>query len=99
MPMRSMRVPVGRVLRSLGRNGNGNPTSTALRLVERFTRRNADTLDYSVVVDDSQTWKRPWTVAFSLTRDPEYRTFEYACHEGNYGVHVLRAFRAAEAGR
>jgi hypothetical protein len=85
---------------SLGRNGNGNPTSTALTLVERFTRRDADTLDYSVVVDDPQTWTRPWTVAFSLTRDPEYLTFEYACHEGNYAIdNMLRVFRASEAGR
>src|SRR5688572_21973191 len=82
---------------SLGRNGNGNPPSTALRLVERFTRRDADTLEYSVVVDDPQTWTRPWTVAFPLTRDPEYKIFEYACHEGNYAIaNMLRGFRAAE---
>jgi hypothetical protein len=82
---------------SLGRNGNGNPTSTALRLVERFTRRDADTLEYSVVVDDPQTWTRPWTVAFPLARDPEYKIFEYACHEGNYAIaNMLRGFRAAE---
>jgi hypothetical protein len=85
---------------SLGRNGNGNPTSPALRLTERFTRRDGNTLDYSVVVDDAQTWTRPWTVAFSLTRDPEHPTFEYACHEGNYAIpNMLRAFRAAEAAR
>jgi hypothetical protein len=85
---------------SLARNGNGNPTSTALRLVERFTRRDATTLDYSVVIDDPQTWTRPWTVAFSLTSDPRYTIFEYACHEGNYAIpNMLRAFRAQEAGR
>jgi hypothetical protein len=85
---------------SLGRNGNGNPTSTALRLVERFTRRDADTLDYSVVVDDPQTWTRPWTVAFSPAREPGYTMFEYACHEGNYSIaNMLRGFRAEEAGR
>jgi hypothetical protein len=85
---------------SLARNGNGNPTSTALRLVERFTRRDSNTLDYSVVVEDPQTWVRPWTVAFPLTRDPGYRIFEYACHEGNYAIaNMLGGFRAAEAGR
>jgi hypothetical protein len=85
---------------SLGRNGNGNPTSGALRLVERFTRRDADTLDYSVRIDDPQTWTRPWTVAFPLTRDPGYVMYEYACHEGNYAIrNILSAFRAAEAGR
>jgi hypothetical protein len=82
---------------SLGRNGNGNPTSEALRLIERFTRRDADTLEYSVRIEDPQTWTRPWTVAFPLTRDPGYVMYEYACHEGNYAIrNILSAFRAAE---
>ena len=84
---------------SYGRNGNGNPTSEALRLTERFTRRRADTLEYSVTVEDPRTWTRPWTVAFSLTRDPGYVMYEYACHEGNYAIaNILSAFRAAERG-
>jgi hypothetical protein len=82
---------------SYARNGNGNPTSDALRLVERFTRRDADTLEYQVTVDDPRTWTRPWTVAFPLKRDPSYALHEYACHEGNYAiVNMLRASRAAE---
>ena len=82
---------------SYGRNGNGNPTSEALRLTERFTRRGADVLEYSVTVNDPRTWTRSWTVAFSLTRDPGYVMYEYACHEGNYAIaNILRAFRAAE---
>ena len=82
---------------SLARNGNGNPTSEALRLVERFTRRDGDTLDYSVTVEDPRTWTRSWTVAFPLTRDPDYTMYEYACHEGNYAIrNILSAFRAAE---
>ena len=82
---------------SLARNGNGNPTSEALRLVERLTRRDADTLEYSVVVTDPQTWTKPWTVAMSLTRDRDYVMYEYACHEGNYAIaNILRGFRAAE---
>jgi hypothetical protein len=71
-------------------------------LTERFTRRNADALEYSVTVDDPRTWTRPWTVAFTLTRDPGYVMYEYACHEGNYAIaNILRGFRAAEraAGR
>jgi hypothetical protein len=85
---------------SLARNGNGNPTSEDLRLVERFTRRDADTLDYTVTIDDPRTWLRPWTVALPLTHDPDYGMFEYACHEGNYAMrNMLSAFRATEAGR
>jgi hypothetical protein len=85
---------------SYGRNGNGNPTSDALRLVERFTLVNAATLQYEVTVDDPKTWLRPWTVAFPLQRDPDYRLYEYACHEGNYALaNMLRGSRAADRAR
>ena len=82
---------------SYGRNGDGNPTSTALRLVERFRLRDANTLLYEVLVDDPQTWVRPWKVAFPLSRDDRYVLYEYACHEGNYALrNILSAARAAE---
>ena len=82
---------------SYARNGNGNPTSTALRLVERFSLGGAGTLDYEVRVDDPRTWTRPWTVAFPFERDPDYLFFEYACHEANYALaNILSAVRAAE---
>ncbi|HEY7447423.1 MAG TPA: hypothetical protein VH702_04695 [Vicinamibacterales bacterium] len=85
---------------SYARNGNGNPTSTSLRLVERFTLVAADTLRYEVVVNDTGTWTRPWTVAFSIQRDPGYAMYEYACHEGNYALpNMLSASRAADAVR
>ena len=82
---------------SLGRNGNGNPTSDALRLVERFTLGSASTLQYEVTVHDAKTWTRPWTVAFPFERDPDYVMYEYACHEGNYAIaNMLRISRAAD---
>src|SRR4029450_10718872 len=71
---------------SYGRNGDGNPTSTALRLVERFRLRDANTRLAEVRVDDPQTWVRPWKVAFPLTRDDRSVLYEYACHEGNYAL-------------
>jgi hypothetical protein len=82
---------------SYARNGDGNPTSTVLRLVERFRLRDARTLLYEVVVNDQETWVRPWKVAFPLSRDESYVLYEYACHEGNYALaNILRAARAAE---
>jgi hypothetical protein len=82
---------------SYARNGDGNPTSTALRLVERFRLQDADTLLYEVLVEDPQTWVRPWKVAFPLRRDESYILYEYACHEGNYALrNTLSAARAAE---
>jgi hypothetical protein len=82
---------------SYGRNGSGNPTSEALRLVERFTLADANTLLYEVTVTDPQTWVRPWTVRFPLVRDEAYQMFEYGCHEGNYAIaNSLRAARARD---
>jgi hypothetical protein len=82
---------------SYGRNGNGNPTSDALRLTERFTLTDANTLKYHVTIDDPKTWTRPWAVAFSLERDSDYVVYEYACHEGNYAIaNMMRGARAAE---
>jgi hypothetical protein len=56
-----------------------------LHLVERFTRLDADTLEYRFTVDDPDTWTTPWTVAYPMVRTTE-KIYEYACHEGNYGL-------------
>ena len=82
---------------SYARNGNGNPTSKALRLVERFRLGDSGALDYEVRIEDPRTWTQPWTVRFPLARDPDYVPFEYACHEANYAVpNILSGVRAAE---
>ena len=81
----------------LTRNGNTLLHSPDMRLTERLTRVDADTLRYEATVDDPKTWVRPWTVSLPLTQHPEYQMFEYACHEGNYAVrNILSAERAAE---
>jgi hypothetical protein len=54
-----------------------------LHLIERFTRVDADTIDYRFTATDSTTWRTPWTAAFSMTRSQE-PLYEFACHEGNY---------------
>jgi hypothetical protein len=75
----------------------GVPHSEALRLVERFTRVDADTISYEVTVEDPNIYTRPWTVAIPLTRDESYQIFEYACHEGNRAIeNILGMARAAE---
>ena len=71
-------------------------TSAELRLVERFTRVDATTIDYRFTVDDATTYVRPWTVAVPMKRVDE-DVFEYACHEGNAGMEgILAGARAAE---
>ena len=56
-----------------------------LHLTERFTRVNAETLDYQYTIDDPESFTRSWTEQLPMTRD-EKQLFEYACHEGNYGI-------------
>jgi hypothetical protein len=75
---------------------NFHGSSSGLRLVERFTRADANTIDYRFTVEDPTTWTRPWTVSFPLvTSDGEM--YEYACHEGNYGLlNILKNARAEE---
>ena len=66
-------------------------------LVERFTRTDAGTLLYAVTLTDPESFTRPWTMEIPLTRDDTYQMYEYACHEGNYGMsHMLSGTRAAE---
>jgi hypothetical protein len=81
----------------VGANGRAIYHSDALHVRERFTRTDADTIQYEATIDDPKTWTRPFTIAFPLKRDPSYGMFEYACHEGNYGLrNILSAARAAD---
>ena len=67
-------------------------------LVERFTRVDADTINYRVTLDDPEAFTRPWTMDIPITKDDSYQMFEYACHEGNYSmVNMLEGARAREA--
>jgi len=67
----------------IGLNGGGTPTSDALKLTERYTRVDPNTINYEVTIDDPKTYAKPWKVAFPITQEPGYENFEYACHEGN----------------
>jgi hypothetical protein len=66
-----------------------------LRLIERFTRTDTDTLMYDVTVDDPETFTKPWT--FQIPMSPvKGHIYEYACHEGNYGLAGILAGARAE---
>jgi hypothetical protein len=56
-----------------------------LHLVERFTRIDADTVEYRFTLDDPTTWTKPWTVAYPIVTS-DGPIYEFACHEGNYGL-------------
>ena len=68
-----------------------------MHVVERFTRVDRDTIRYQFTVEDPNTWTTPWSGEIALRRwdGPIY---EYACHEGNYGLaNILRAARVDDA--
>jgi hypothetical protein len=83
---------------SIGRNGsNAISTSDALRLIERFTRVDPDTMHYELTVDDPKIFTRPWKIAFPITQEGGYELFEYTCHEANYSMaNMLSGARAQE---
>ena len=74
-------------------------STPGLKLVERFTRTGKDTMSYQATFTDAATWTAPWTVALDMKARPdEAGVFEYACHEGNYGLrHMLETSRLFDA--
>ena len=71
--------------------------STHLKLIERFKPIGPTTVEWSVTFDDPHTWVRPWAFVMNLTKDASKPVYEYACHEGNYGMsNILSAARADE---
>jgi hypothetical protein len=82
--------------REFARSGLGLSGDENLHLTERFRRLDADTLLYEFTIDDTSIWTRPWTVSMTMRRNGE-RMYEYACHEGNYGMKgILSGARADE---
>ena len=67
-----------------------------LHVVERFTPVDADTILYRFTVEDPETWDKPWTAEIAMSRVTG-PIFEFACHEGNYGLrNTLQGARVAE---
>jgi hypothetical protein len=78
----------------LGYNNRYN--STRQKIVERFTPIGRGKLDWEVTIDDPEVWTRPWSFAMTLTKDDSQPIFEYACHEGNYGLRDILSGARAE---
>ena len=71
-------------------------TGATLHLTERFSRIAGDTLLYEFTVNDPTSFTRPFTAAVPMKRGAA-PLFEYACHEGNYGMlNLLSGARAQE---
>jgi hypothetical protein len=71
------------------RNFNGKApyrgAGANLRVTERYTRVAPGKIDFKVTFEDATQWTQPWTAAYSM-RAAEGELYEYACHEGNYGL-------------
>ena len=75
------------------------PQSEELHVVERFTRVDENTINYEAQIEDPKVFTAPWRVAIPLHREPDYKIFEYACHEGNLAIpNTLSAGRARDKG-
>jgi hypothetical protein len=73
--------------------------SENMRLTERFTRVDANTIMYEFTVNDPSSFTKPWTGQIPMKKTPE-PLLEYACHEGNYAMEgMLGGLRAEEKKR
>ena len=67
-----------------------------LHLIERFTRTGVNTLLYEFTVEDPASFTKSWTAQLPMTKT-QGPIYEYACHEGNYGMFgILNSARATE---
>jgi len=74
----------------------GAMVSDAAKVTERFTRIDADTVTYQFTVDDPKTWVKPFSGEYNMVKI-DGNVYEYACHEGNYGMaNNLSGARATE---
>jgi hypothetical protein len=75
---------------------NYRGSTEGLHLIERFARIAPDAVKYEFTIDDPTTFTKQWTVAIPMAKTDE-QIYEYACHEGNYGmVNLLTGARVQE---
>jgi hypothetical protein len=85
------------------RNFNGMRQTFASRgsnlnavLTEKFTRTSYDNVNYEFTIDDPSTFTDKITAIVPMTKVAG-QLYEYACHEGNYGMtNILRGQRVEE---
>jgi hypothetical protein len=75
----------------------GTRYSEAMKMTERITRIDPHMINFELRIDDPKTYTAPWTLRMTLTSQPGYEMYEYACHEGNRSVpNALSGERAYE---
>jgi hypothetical protein len=74
-------------------NINDAQNSKSLKITERFRRIDPEMIEYVGTFNDPETFEAPFTYRLMLTAFPDYRIYEYSCHEGN---NVVRGGLAGE---
>jgi hypothetical protein len=69
----------------------GHPTTDALRVTERFTRRNIGQMDIQITIDDPKAYTKPWTVTESVHLVVDSELLEFVCNENNRDLEHMRA--------
>jgi hypothetical protein len=67
----------------------GRPATGALRVTERFVRKNFGQMDIEVTIDDPKTYTRPWSVTQQLAFQPDTELLEYICNENNKYFEII----------
>ncbi|HEY3825607.1 MAG TPA: hypothetical protein VGL82_13670 [Bryobacteraceae bacterium] len=80
------------VVETAGSNGkawldtNGHPVTDALKVTERFRRKDYGHMDLQITIDDPKAYTKPWTVSENPTLQPDDELIEYICEENNRDV-------------
>jgi len=67
----------------------GLPHTTAMHTIERFTRKDSETVAYEITVHDPGAYTGDWTGGFNLQLDRGVELFEYSCQQANYAVELM----------
>jgi hypothetical protein len=70
-------------------DNGGRPSTDALRVTERFRRKDFGHMDIQITVDDPKAYTKPWTVTSALTLQPDDELLEYVCGENNKDIEHL----------
>ncbi len=72
------------------------PHTDRLHTLERVTRVDFNTLEYTITVDDPGAFSAPWTSGYTKTWEPGTELFEYVCQENNFGPQLMIAVEGGE---
>jgi hypothetical protein len=67
----------------------GKPTTEALRVVERYRRKDFGTMEIEITVDDPKAYTEPWSITQRMRLLPSTELMEFVCNENNRALEIL----------